>query len=123
MLPVSVSLPVDCVCDYVWVFFSDALEIISESARHANDSMKKTVSHVLRYGEDRVIVLTHNSLERNSLDKPGRGGGALPYEKVGNSNKLVTETGFFYRSHSTGHSHRSLELCTQTKYVFTEDIH
>ena len=33
------------------------------------------------------------------------------------------QTGFFYRSHSTGHSHRSLELCTQTKYVFTEDIH
>lgn len=25
--------------------FLDALEIISESARHANDSMKKTVSH------------------------------------------------------------------------------
>ena len=29
---------------------SDALEIISESARHANDSMKKTVSHVLWRG-------------------------------------------------------------------------
>ena len=114
-------------------FFSDALEIISESARHANDSMKKTVSHVLRHGEDRMgnnscsLVLTYNSLERNSLDKPGKGGGggrgSTSYEKVGNSNKLTTETGFFYRSHSTGHSHRSLELCTQTKYVFTEDIH
>ena len=34
----------------------------------------------------------------------------------------LNATGFFYRSHSTGHSHRSLELCTQTKYVFTEDI-
>ena len=34
----------------------------------------------------------------------------------------IRQTGFFYRSHSTGHSHRSLELCTQTKYVFTEDI-
>ena len=29
---------------------------------------------------------------------------------------------FFCRTHSTGHSYRSLELCTQTKYVFTEDI-
>ena len=49
---------------------SDALEIISESARHANDSMKKTVSHVLRRGRRGTVGDDNGSLvltERNSI--------------------------------------------------------
>ena len=61
---------------------SDALEIISESARHANDSMKKTVSHVLQQGgtvgdNSCSLVLTERNIISHTLNAF-----CLPYDNA-----------------------------------------
>ena len=71
--------------------------------------------------ENETVCASRLKIEDNGKDEPAEPGSQESWQKsVGRS---ARETGFFHRSHFTGHRYRSQQLFTQTKHVFTVDIH